>query len=55
MCICECIYIILKHFLEKYFAPQKLNQKQKNQLKNQFNVKKWRFVQWQYLKFNINN
>lgn len=24
-----CIQIILKHFLDKYFAPQKLNQKKK--------------------------
>lgn len=54
-------YIILKHFLDKYFAPQKLNQntkKHKNQKENtnwKFNVKKWRFFRWQYLKFNINN
>lgn len=34
MCICECIYIILKHFLDKYFAPQELNQKQEEKKEN---------------------
>lgn len=28
-----CIQIILKHFLDKYFAPQKLNQKKQKENK----------------------
>lgn len=65
MCMCNCIYIILKHFLDKYFFATKTQSKYKRKGENKkqktekpieyLMLKKWRFFRWQYLKFNINN